>query len=284
MTWIKQSDELYINDQTFFSLEKIDGIWYVINNKDNFKSIPFTDIFNNPVFPIDLSNVDLIVKSLVSTGAISGNSLAITNAATAKHFRGEAANTPATPALSFQTDLDTGLYRISDGIIGVSSNGALVAFFDSNGITANVPYWNIVDSKPSGTGSGVFSSGAWRTRDLNTTIGNNTISGSSLASNQFILPAGTYRISASAPSYACNTHKAKLRNITDSTDTILGTSETSNQTYNGATRSFIFGIFTITSQKTFEIQHQCQSTQNFGSSTSFGVNEIYTVVELWKLA
>lgn len=140
MTWIKQSDELYINDQTFFSLEKIDGIWYVINNKDNFKSIPFTDIFNNPVFPIDLSNVDLIVKSLVSTGAISGNSLDITNTATAKHFRGEAANTPATPALSFQTDLDTGLYRISDNVVGFSANGARQGEFGVGygGFTGNI--------------------------------------------------------------------------------------------------------------------------------------------------
>jgi hypothetical protein len=148
----------------------------------------------------------------------------------------------------------------------------------------NPPYWNIVDQKASGTAAGTFAGGGWRTRDLNTTIGSNTITGSSLSSNQFTLPAGTYRIFASAPTYAVNSHKAKLRNITDSTDTLIGTSERSDQTYNGATRSFVSGTFTIASQKTFELQHRCSSDQNFGYASSFSVNEIYSTVELWKLA
>jgi hypothetical protein len=148
----------------------------------------------------------------------------------------------------------------------------------------NPPYLNMIDEKPSGTVAGTFTSGAWRTRDLNTIKGTNSITGSSLSSNQFTLPAGTYRILASAPTYAVNSHKAKLRNITDSSDTLIGTSEVSNQTYNGATRSFVSGIFTIAAQKTFEIQHYCSSSQNFGQASSFSVVEIYTVVELWKLA
>lgn len=140
MSWIKQSDELYINDQTFFSLEKMDGIWYVINNKDNFKSIPFTDIFNNPVFPIDLSNVDLIVKSIVSTGAISGNSLDITNTATAKHFRAEGSNTPTTPGFSFQGDINTGFFRKSEDTFGFSAGGIQYGEFGVGygGFTGNI--------------------------------------------------------------------------------------------------------------------------------------------------
>lgn len=190
----------------------------------------------------------------------------------------------SSPSITFTNDTNTGIYRIGSDSVGISSNGTKIAQFDSNGITANIPYWNIVDQKTSGTAAGTFTSGAWRTRDLNTTIGSNSISGSSLSTNQFTLPSGTYRILASAPTYAVNSHKAKLRNITDSSDTIIGTSERSDQTYNGATRSFISGVFTIAAQKTFEIQHYCSTSQNFGQATSFGVVEIYTVVELWKLA
>lgn len=112
MGWIKLSEEAYISDQSSFSLEKIDGIWYVIDNSVQKKSIPFTDIFNNPVFPVDYSNVDMIVDSL-----------SVTNSALAKHFRGEAANTPSTPAFSFQGDVNTGIYRISEDRIGFSANG-----------------------------------------------------------------------------------------------------------------------------------------------------------------
>jgi len=148
----------------------------------------------------------------------------------------------------------------------------------------NPPYWNIVNQKASGTPEGAFTSGAWRTRDLNTTIGNNTITGSSLSTNQFTLPSGTYRIFASAPTYAVNNHKAKLRNITDSTDTLIGTSEISHSTNDGATRSFVSGTFTIASQKTFELQHRCSTSSFFGQASSFSVNEIYSTVELWKLA
>lgn len=140
MGWIKLSEEAYISDQSPYSLEKIDGVWYVIDNSAQKKSIPFTDIFNNPVFPVDYSNVDMIVKSLVSLGSISGDSLNITNAASAKHFRGEAANTPGTPALSFQGDLNSGIYRISEDKIGFSAGGSRQGEFGVGygGFTGNI--------------------------------------------------------------------------------------------------------------------------------------------------
>lgn len=113
MAWIKLSEELYLSDQSPYSLEKIDGIWYVVDNSTQKKSIPFADIFNNPVFPIDYSNTDMLVKSLTSLGTIEG-----------KHFRGESANTPATPAFSFQGDINSGIYRIDADKIGFSAGGS----------------------------------------------------------------------------------------------------------------------------------------------------------------
>jgi hypothetical protein len=192
--------------------------------------------------------------------------------------------TVSAPSVTFTNDTNTGLYRIGSDIIGISVNGSKIAQLDSNGITANLPYWIIVDQKTNGTNGGSFTSGAWRTRDLNTTIGSNTITGSSLASNQFTLPSGTYYINSSAPGFGVNQHKIKLRNITDSSDVIIGSSE---NTGSSQTRSFLNGTFTISSSKVFEIQHYGNTTSNtngFGSASSFSVVEIYTQVELRKLA
>jgi hypothetical protein len=129
MAWIKLSEELYLSDQSPYSLEKIDGIWYVVDNSTQKKSIPFADIFNNPVFPIDYSNTDMLVKSLTSPGTIEG-----------KHFRGESANTPATPAFSFQGDINSGIYRIDSDRIGFSAGGSRQGEFGVGygGFTGNV--------------------------------------------------------------------------------------------------------------------------------------------------
>lgn len=194
------------------------------------------------------------------------------------------------PSISFSSDNDNGFYYIGSNNFGISIGGSKVGEFNSNGLMIIVPYWNIIDQKANATEGGTFTNGAWRTRDLNTTRGANSISGSSLSLNQFTLPSGTYRIFATAPAYYTGNHKAKLYNITDSSDTLLGTNERSafsSVTDGSSTRSIIFGIFTIASSKVFEIQHRCQNSQTttgFGTASSFGVNEIYTIVELWKLA
>lgn len=171
--------------------------------------------------------------------------------------------------------------------MGINVGSTEILEIGTTGIIAQQPYWNIVDQKAANTVSGTFTSGAWQTRTLNTTIGSNTITGSSLLNNQFTLPSGTYRIFATAPAFAINRHKAKLRNITDSSDTLLGTSNYASATGTAHSDSLIKGIFTITSSKTFEIQHQCQTTstdtRGFGVESNFSVNEIYTQVELWKL-
>jgi hypothetical protein len=143
-------------------------------------------------------------------------------------------------------------------------------------------YIKLSDVKASGTAGGTFTSGAWQTRDLNTED-SDTGGHSSLSSNQFTLDAGTYKISVTAPGYNVNGHQAKLYNITDASDEIIGgTSFNSGQ----QTTSSVVGEFTITASKVFEIQHRCivtQATNGFGLAAGFGVGEVYTMVELWKV-
>jgi hypothetical protein len=143
----------------------------------------------------------------------------------------------------------------------------------------------LTDVKASGSAGGTFTSGAWQTRTLNTLVDTTGIV-TSLASNQFILPAGTYYITATAPGYNVDAHKAKLRNITDSTDALIGSSQyTIAATTEAMTNSIIMGTVTITSAKTFELQHRCSATNavGFGVSSGFSVSEIYSQITIQKV-
>jgi hypothetical protein len=142
------------------------------------------------------------------------------------------------------------------------------------------------DQKANGTNGGTFANGAWQTRTLNTTASNG-ITGASLSTNQITLPAGTYVIDASAPANDVADHKAKIRNITDSTDDIIGSNANTTTASDIATDSLMKGTITIASTKVFEVQHRCQTTQandGFGSQCGFGVNEKYTQIIIQKIA
>ena len=147
---------------------------------------------------------------------------------------------------------------------------------------------HVRDEKADNTDGGTFTSGSFQTRTLNTSV-TNEISGASLSSNQITLPSGTYFINASAGANYVSRHKAKLRNTTDSSDTLIGTTEFSGRDglADYITRSFVIGRFTIASQKTFELQHRCETTNantGYGEGSNFGVTEVYTDVQIWKVA
>jgi hypothetical protein len=141
---------------------------------------------------------------------------------------------------------------------------------------------HIQDQKASGTNGGTFTSGAWRTRDLNTVL-TNEITSASLASNQITLPAGTYFIIARAPAFFVDEHQARLQNITDGTTLLTGSCG-----HVGAdmSNSFVWGRFTLGGTKVLELQHQCSTTRatdGFGNNMSFGT-VVFAEVLIWKVA
>jgi hypothetical protein len=148
--------------------------------------------------------------------------------------------------------------------------------------TQKVAY--LKDVKASGTAGGTFTSGAWQTRTLNTIEGDSEIV--SLATNQFTLGIGKYLIEATAPAVTVDQHQSKIRNITDSTDDILGSSVYSRSTGGDQNNSVIVSTLTLTSSKTFELQHRCVTTTatfGFGSAATFGVDVTYSQVKITKL-
>jgi len=145
--------------------------------------------------------------------------------------------------------------------------------------------FHIQDQKSSGTDGGTFTSGSWQTRDLNTSLVNG-ITGASLSSNQITLPAGTYEVIAFAVAYDCDSHQARLRNVTDSTTLCIGLTMYANASNNVGNAAKVTGIFTLAATKVIELQHQCGSTKSgtgFGTPASFGT-EVYSDIQIRKVA
>ena len=144
-------------------------------------------------------------------------------------------------------------------------------------------YAIIADQKSQNTQGGSFTSGAWRTRDLNTEIAD--VDGIvSISSNQFTLGAGSYLIRGSASVYRTNGHQTRLYNDTDSSIVAVGTDEMSHASYYTMTRSFVSGRVTITGDTVFELQHRCANTVNtygYGQRNNFGTEQ-YALVEIFK--
>lgn len=143
----------------------------------------------------------------------------------------------------------------------------------------------IQDVKAVNTDGGGFTSGAARTRDLNTVV-KNTISGASLSSNQFTLPAGEFIIRATAPAYLVDQHIATLKNITDGTVEAVGTTEQAYRTAYVQSRSNVWAFVTLVSPKAFELQHTCaytNATNGLGDASNIGLSNIYSQVYIEKV-
>ena len=171
-------------------------------------------------------------------------------------------------------------------IVGVCTAG----FSRTGGFGKFASYAIIADSKAASSNhGGTFTSGAWRTRDLNTELAD-ADSIVSISSNQFTLQAGSYLIRAAAPAYRVNRHLIRLYNITDSSVVVEGYGSYSHANDNSLTHTFLSARTTITGAKVFEIQHRCQTTEadvglglNMSNNIS-NTDDIYTIVEIYKEA
>lgn len=151
----------------------------------------------------------------------------------------------------------------------------------------NSSYAKVSDVKATTTAGGDFTSGSWQTRVLNTED-SDPDSILSLSSNQITLAAGTYECRIQCPAFKVDEHQAKLRNITTSTNILLGTNgKSDNLASYGMDSSVITGRFTIAASQVLEVQHRCATTNpttGFGDDQSLGQSEIYTVAEFWKIS
>lgn len=149
MPWQLVAPNQWKNDRSDFTI-KFDEAYgsYIVESVDGRFSIPFDDIFNNPVYPIDLSQVTVL----------------------GKHFRAEAVNTPGTPGFSFQGDANTGFYRVSEDVMGGAVGGNKVLEINTLGLLNGNPgtdfrntikrqYGQIGSGQPGNSTTSILSSG-----------------------------------------------------------------------------------------------------------------------------
>ena len=185
----------------------------------------------------------------------------------------------------------------SGTVTGISVGGLPDGIVDADMLATKTftSYAIIADVKASNADGGTFTSGAWRTRDLNTELSDED-SIVSISSNQFTLAAGSYLIIFSAPALRVNSHQLRLYNITSSAAVQSGNVEyaasgsgKAGNTANGSARVVISG------STAFEIQHRgydTEATFGFGAGNAGGVDWsgsgtngcIYTIVKIYKEA
>jgi len=179
----------------------------------------------------------------------------------------------ASGTLTLGTSGDT--FEVPSGVT-VTNNGTVSGF----GLFAS--YAIIADQKTQNTDGGTFTSGAWRTRDLNTEIADPD-GIVSISSNQFTLEAGSYLIRWVCATYQTYGNQSRVYNITDSS--VEGISQTIRPVYDGENSVGTIRV-DIAGSKTFEIQHYCNTTvatSGFGYAANIGTEQ-YTVVEIYKEA
>lgn len=193
------------------------------------------------------------------------------------------------PVESGTVNADTNWQLTTDGTVTIGTTGLTFSQLQGGLTQATadlrytaIGYMLVRDEKAQNTSGGSNVNGI-NTRTLNT-ISSNTISGASLASNQITLPAGTYRVNASAPTYNVDLVKAYFFNVTDAAVTLNGTSD--NSSSNGVSRSLVNGRFTISVSKVFELRQSIltiATTDGLGIvANTAGLVEVYSQVEIIK--
>lgn len=159
-----------------------------------------------------------------------------------------------------------------------------VNFRITHDLTAASRSFIIQDQKASGTTGGT-SLNNFNTRVLNTIV-KNTISGASLAANAITLPAGTFRVWASAPAYAAGPHQLFLYSAGVSGYVLKGSSQSMAGTGNANQEpSVLFGEFTIASAENFILKHWIRDVgaDALGAAVSSGITEVYAQILIEKI-
>ena len=155
---------------------------------------------------------------------------------------------------------------------------------DAGGLFASYAF--IVDQKTQASDSGTFTSGAWRTRDLNTEIADPD-GIVSISANEFTLAAGSYLIKWSAPAKYVEGNQSRLYDVTGTAAVQVGSSAfnyTNHPTYVCEGPSTGFARVSPSGSNVYRIEHNCELTRasdGFGPYADIDV-EIYTMVEIYK--
>ena len=222
----------------------------------------------------DFVEGDVLFLSIDQAATLAENMVVILE----KQSSGGAGGTGLTVTDNVTTVENVGKIVVASGTV-VDDTGGQVTIYSAP------DYILVRDEKADGTAGGTFTQGAWQTRVINTEV-SDAGGHCSIASNQITFGAGTYECRISVPGHSVDHHKAVLYNVSDSANELIGSNAYCASGDNDLTHSLIVGKFVIAASKTFEVRHRCSATRadyGFGAANTFGVIEIYTQAEFWKV-
>lgn len=195
----------------------------------------------------------------------------------------------AAPSVKVGSD-QKGLYSVATDKLGITIAGTKIGEVNGSGVIIPQNRLVCIDSKTSGVNGDTAAIGD-NDRELNTILVN-TITGAGLSANKITLPIGRYFINyISCMSYETSANRIRLYNVTSATEQtdinsndILGSSEIASAT--NYCSSIIQGYYfdVVTTPKEFKIIHYCAVNGILGVATSDGFREVYTILDIVKIA
>jgi hypothetical protein len=226
-------------------------------------------------FPVTPSTAPSSDYQVANKTYVDGNFMDLSSAQTAAGVK-TFTSFPEGPSTAPTTDYQLANKKyVNDEVGAIVTDGLLHSY-----------YMRYTDQKSQNTGGGDSVSSTLTTRVLNTEEVD--IAGiGSIASNKITLPAGTYYIHASSP--FVNVSHCRICLYNEDTAEIIkwGFNNYAANGYNGSARADMRGYFTLTGETDLSIKYFCHyaSTNGLGFPSNIaGQVEVYTVVELWKVA
>jgi hypothetical protein len=146
----------------------------------------------------------------------------------------------------------------------------------------------ITDTKAPGTVGGRATVGSWVARDVNTVTSTSGTRVSVNGSTTFTVGAGNWQCTSASPFFRVGAANTRLYNVTTNTELGLGAGSSSSGTAATAVvvTSALTCTFTLSQECTLCLQYQVTTTtdtSDLGRPNSFGLDEVYTEINLTYL-
>lgn len=276
------------------SMQSYIGAWSAENKDACFEvNPPYTDYYSNVMTALANVPVELNIQAFITLNAgdlIKLYTALPTSGTAGSGYGGTFGNINVYTLIEvrgLEVDLTTNYHTpIAVGANGDASviNAPLGQLDQAIGDIITPSYANVQERQTSGTDAGGFTSGAWRTRALNTEV-SDADGIVTLATNQITLAAGTYEVAAFATAYQVNNHQTRLQNITAGTTIEYGITAYAAAAAAVTGVSHLRARFTLAVSTVIELQHRCvttKATNGMGIAASLGT-EIYSGIEIWKV-